>query len=52
MHVSPVLLKIIYFAIFWTDETLRLFVSLKKITSKNVYVMFMFTPWHLLERYI
>ena len=28
------------------------FFSKKKFNSKIVYVMFMFTPWRLLERYI
>ena len=54
MHVTPVLVKKIHFTTFWTDQTSRLILSFqkKKFNSKIVYVMFMFTLWRLLERYI
>ena len=42
MHITPVSLKnYSFFTIFWTDRVC--FFSTKKLTSKHVYVMFMFT---------
>ena len=54
MHITPVSLKIIHFTIFLTDQTSPLVVSFqnKIFSSKDVYIMFMFTSWRLLERYI
>ena len=55
MHTTPVSLKNYSFHNFLNRSNFA-FVCFfpKKIffISKNVYVMFMFTPWHLLERYI
>ena len=55
MHITPVLLKVCPFQNFLNRSNFA-FVCLfsKKIvvTSENVYVMFMITPWGLPERYI
>ena len=55
MHMTPVSLKNYLFHTFLNRSNYTfvcLFSKKNKFTSKNVYVMFMFTPWHLLERYI
>ena len=54
MHISGIAKKLFISKFF---EQIKLCLCLPlflKIffTSKNVYVMFMFTPWRLLERYI
>ena len=41
MHITPVLPKMIYFVIFWTDQTLPLFLF-KTIFLPQKNVMFMF----------
>ena len=55
MHITPVLLKIIPFIIFFLNRSNFVFVCFfsNNIFSpqKYVYVMFMFTSWHLLEQY-
>ena len=56
MHIIPVILKKLFISQFFKQIKLCicLFLFKKKIffTSKNVYVMFMFTSWRLLEQYI